>query len=77
MIFQRTKLSDLIERSLIIIAKSRSNGGVKACRVHDTARSMCFVKAKQENFVSITSDNEPYASFEDIVDFDDFDPSIL
>ncbi|CDP05506.1 unnamed protein product [Coffea canephora] len=69
-------LRDLIERSLIIFAKRRSNGGVKACRVHDTVHPLCLLKAKQENFLSlITSDDEPHASFHDILDFEDFDPS--
>ena len=43
--------------------------------MHDTVHSLCLLKAKQENFLSlITSDDEPYVSFDDIVDFEDFDP---
>ncbi|XP_027096186.1 putative late blight resistance protein homolog R1B-16 [Coffea arabica] len=48
-------LKDLIERSLIIFAKRRSNRGV--------------------NVKCMTRDDEPYASFHDILDFEDFDPS--
>ena len=44
--------------------------------MHDTVHSLCLLKAKQENFLSlITSDDEPYASFHGILDFEDFDPS--
>ena len=43
-------LMDLIDRSLLIVAKRRSNGGVKACRIHDLVRELCLKKAKEENF---------------------------
>ncbi|XP_071926846.1 putative late blight resistance protein homolog R1A-4 [Coffea arabica] len=69
-------LKDLIGRSLLMVARRRSNGRVKACRIHDTVRTLCVLKAKKENFLSlITTDDEPYASFDDISDFDDFDRS--
>ncbi|KAL3533657.1 hypothetical protein ACH5RR_007178 [Cinchona calisaya] len=69
-------LRDLIGRSLITIAKRRSNGGVKACRMHDMVRNLCMLKAKEEIFLQlVTGNNEPYASFDDSIDFDDFDPS--
>lgn len=44
-------LMDLIDRSLVLVAKIRSQGGVKACRVHDLLRDFCLMKAKQENFL--------------------------
>ncbi|CAI9299286.1 unnamed protein product [Lactuca saligna] len=45
-------LMDLIDRSLLIVAKRRSNGGVKACRIHDLLRELCLKKATEENFFS-------------------------
>ncbi|XP_027099866.1 uncharacterized protein [Coffea arabica] len=69
-------LRDLIGRSLITVAKRRSNGSVKTCGVHDMVRNLCLLKAKEENFLKlVTNSDEPYASFDDNVDFDDFDPS--
>ncbi|CDP05439.1 unnamed protein product [Coffea canephora] len=52
-------LKDLIGRSLLMVARRRSNGRVKACRIHDMVRTLCVLKAKKENFF----------------DFDDFDRS--
>ncbi|XP_027094205.1 late blight resistance protein R1-A-like [Coffea arabica] len=43
-------MMDLIGRSLIIVSKQRSFGGVKTCRVHDLVREFCATKAKEENF---------------------------
>ncbi|CDP11649.1 unnamed protein product [Coffea canephora] len=69
-------LRDLIGRSLITVAKRRSNGSVKTCGVHDMVRNLCLLKAKEENFLKlVTNSDEPYASFDDNVDFDDFDTS--
>ncbi|KAL1807653.1 hypothetical protein ACET3Z_024643 [Daucus carota] len=44
-------LKDLISRSLIIVSKSRSNGGIKSCVVHDALRDLCIRKAEEENFM--------------------------
>lgn len=43
-------LMDLIDRSLIIVAKRSTRDGVKACQVHDLLRDFCVERAKQENF---------------------------
>ncbi|KAL3507265.1 hypothetical protein ACH5RR_032647 [Cinchona calisaya] len=57
-------LMDLINRSLVTISKRRSNGKVKACRLHDRLRDLCVSKAKEENFLQfVTRFDEPYASF--------------
>ncbi|KAL3506456.1 hypothetical protein ACH5RR_031838 [Cinchona calisaya] len=57
-------LMDLINRSLVIISKRRSNGKVKACRLHDLLRDLCRSKAKEENFFQVvTRCDEPYVSF--------------
>ncbi|KAM0013546.1 putative P-loop containing nucleoside triphosphate hydrolase, leucine-rich repeat domain superfamily [Helianthus debilis subsp. tardiflorus] len=43
---------DLIDRNLVMVAhRSSSNGGVKACKVHDLIRELCLEKAKQEKFI--------------------------
>lgn len=57
-------LTDLITRSLVIVSKWKSNGGIKACIVHDVLHDLCIKKAgkvnflhqipRQQSFVSIT-----------------------
>ncbi|XP_027172047.1 putative late blight resistance protein homolog R1A-3 [Coffea eugenioides] len=44
---------DLIHRSLVIVSKQRSIGGVKACRVHDLLHEFCVTKGKEENFLQL------------------------
>ncbi|KAL3507304.1 hypothetical protein ACH5RR_032686 [Cinchona calisaya] len=57
-------LMDLINRSLVIISKRRSNGKVKSCRLHDLILDFCRSKAKDENFLQlVTRCDTPYASF--------------
>ncbi|XP_071904852.1 putative late blight resistance protein homolog R1B-16 [Coffea arabica] len=46
-------LMDLIHRSLVIVSKQRSIGGVKACRVHDLLHEFCVTKGKEENFMRL------------------------
>ncbi|CAI9117721.1 OLC1v1019177C1 [Oldenlandia corymbosa var. corymbosa] len=59
-------LTELIDRSLVNIHKTRSNGQVKTCRLHDLLRDLCHLKAKDENFQHFVSRNDaPYASFPD------------
>ncbi|KAJ9554317.1 hypothetical protein OSB04_018362 [Centaurea solstitialis] len=43
-------LMDLIKRSLLMTAKMRADGQIKACRIHDLLREFCLRKAKEENF---------------------------
>ncbi|CAI9102468.1 OLC1v1000747C1 [Oldenlandia corymbosa var. corymbosa] len=43
-------LKDLIGRSLLIVEKQKSNGGVRACRIHDLLHEFCLQKAKDEQF---------------------------
>ncbi|XP_059631294.1 putative late blight resistance protein homolog R1B-23 [Cornus florida] len=44
-------LMDLIDRNLVLVAKRRSAGGIKACRVHDLLHDLCLRKASEENFL--------------------------
>ncbi|CAI9108255.1 OLC1v1007818C1 [Oldenlandia corymbosa var. corymbosa] len=49
-------LKHLVGRSLISVAKQKSTGGVKACRIHDLLHEFCLHKAKDEWFFSILPD---------------------
>ncbi|XP_021994954.1 putative late blight resistance protein homolog R1A-4 [Helianthus annuus] len=45
-------LMDLIDRNLVIVVDRReSDGGVKACKVHDLVKELCLKKAKEEGFI--------------------------
>ncbi|XP_058183997.1 putative late blight resistance protein homolog R1B-16 [Rhododendron vialii] len=44
-------LIDLIDRSLVMIARKRSLGEIKACRIHDLLRQLCLKKAEEDNFL--------------------------
>ncbi|XP_022854973.1 putative late blight resistance protein homolog R1B-16 [Olea europaea var. sylvestris] len=46
-------LMDLINRSLVQVAKGRSDGGVKTCYIHDLIRDMCLRIARKENFLKV------------------------
>ncbi|CAI9118626.1 OLC1v1020219C1 [Oldenlandia corymbosa var. corymbosa] len=43
-------LNDLVRRSLIMVAKRRSDGGIKTCRIHDLLYEFCLKKAKSKKF---------------------------
>ncbi|CAI9112965.1 OLC1v1013480C1 [Oldenlandia corymbosa var. corymbosa] len=43
-------LTDLIRRSLLMVAKQTSMGRVKRCRIHDLLYEFCSQKAKEEHF---------------------------
>ncbi|KAI5670272.1 hypothetical protein M9H77_10636 [Catharanthus roseus] len=44
-------LMDLIDRSLVIIAKMTCGLGIKECRIHDLLFDFCLAKAKEDNFL--------------------------
>ncbi|XP_076887617.1 putative late blight resistance protein homolog R1B-14 [Bidens hawaiensis] len=44
-------LMDLIDRNLVIVHSRKSNGGVKACKMHDLIRELCLKKVREERFV--------------------------
>ncbi|XP_016512472.1 putative late blight resistance protein homolog R1A-3 [Nicotiana tabacum] len=50
-----TLLNDLIGRSLVMVNKKRSTGGVRSCHIHDMLHDFCVTKAKEEKFMQITS----------------------
>ncbi|KAL3534440.1 hypothetical protein ACH5RR_002901 [Cinchona calisaya] len=60
-------LMELVDRSLVMVSKRRSNGRVKTCRVHDLLHDLCLYQAKEDNFLLLISrSDEPYASFDGI-----------
>ncbi|KAL2507987.1 putative late blight resistance protein-like protein R1A-6 [Forsythia ovata] len=52
-------LTDLIDRNLLIVAKKRSDGGIKACRIHDLMRDICLRIVEKENFLKVIKDQLP------------------
>ncbi|XP_076934143.1 putative late blight resistance protein homolog R1B-16 [Bidens hawaiensis] len=48
-------LVDLIDRNLVIVDSRKSNGGVKACKVHDLVMELCLKKAREERFILQTT----------------------
>ncbi|KAL3504557.1 hypothetical protein ACH5RR_034398 [Cinchona calisaya] len=44
-------LNELVDRSLVMIARRSSRGGVKACRIHDVLRDFCLIKFQDERFI--------------------------
>ncbi|KAA8529868.1 hypothetical protein F0562_034528 [Nyssa sinensis] len=44
-------LQDLVDRNLILVAKRRTNGRIKACRTHDLMRELCLIEAAEEEFL--------------------------
>ncbi|KAA8532451.1 hypothetical protein F0562_032484 [Nyssa sinensis] len=51
-------LMDLIDRSLVVVSRRGSNGGIKTCRIHDLLRDLCLRKSQEENFLQHIS---PYS----------------
>nr|XP_043619770.1 putative late blight resistance protein homolog R1A-10 [Erigeron canadensis] len=52
-------LMDLIQRSLLMTSKTRADGRIKACRIHDLLRDFCFRISEEENFSLQSYKNAP------------------
>ncbi|KAI5670751.1 hypothetical protein M9H77_11115 [Catharanthus roseus] len=50
-------LMDLIDRSLVTIAKMTYGVGIKECRIHDLLFDFCLAKAKEDNFLRTQTDS--------------------
>ncbi|KAL2329550.1 hypothetical protein Fmac_017131 [Flemingia macrophylla] len=46
-------LDDMVDRNLVQVAKRRSDGGVKTCRIHDLLRNLCISECISENFLEV------------------------
>ncbi|MED6199411.1 hypothetical protein PIB30_075754 [Stylosanthes scabra] len=46
-------LDEVVERSLVQVARRRSDGGVKTCRVHDLLREFCILESKENTFMEV------------------------
>ncbi|RWR76933.1 Disease resistance protein [Cinnamomum micranthum f. kanehirae] len=55
-------LEELIGRSMIQVARKRSNGSVSTCRIHDLLRDLSMSEARQVNFFGIYGDNDATSS---------------
>ncbi|KAM3217890.1 hypothetical protein P3L10_022419 [Capsicum annuum] len=51
-------LNDLIGRSLIMVSKKRSVGGVRTCHIYDMLHDFCVTKAKEEKFMQLTTNGK-------------------
>ncbi|GMY35971.1 disease resistance protein RPP13-like [Fagus crenata] len=49
-------LEELIDRSLIQVATTRTDGGVKTCHIHDLLRDLCILESTEEKFLEVCSD---------------------
>ncbi|XP_022870586.1 putative late blight resistance protein homolog R1A-3 [Olea europaea var. sylvestris] len=54
----REYLMKLIDRSLVLVAERRYDGGVKTCKIHDLLREMCLSIAEENNFLKLIKDND-------------------
>ncbi|KAM0050241.1 putative P-loop containing nucleoside triphosphate hydrolase, leucine-rich repeat domain superfamily [Helianthus debilis subsp. tardiflorus] len=59
-------LMDLIDRNLLIVDRWKSNGAVKACKLHDLVRELCWKKAKEERF-SLTIEHPMFSHLYDVI----------
>ncbi|XP_042025048.1 putative late blight resistance protein homolog R1A-3 [Salvia splendens] len=50
-------LKELIDRSLVTVARSRTDGGIKDCVVHDLLHEFCLKKCKEENLHTVVDNN--------------------
>ncbi|KAK6150800.1 hypothetical protein DH2020_015732 [Rehmannia glutinosa] len=50
-------LMELIDKSLVIVAKRRWDGGVKACVIHDLLRDLSLKISEQANFLKLVCDD--------------------
>ncbi|CBI25483.3 unnamed protein product, partial [Vitis vinifera] len=55
-------LDELIQRCMVQVGRTGSNGRVKTCQLHDLMRDLCLSKAKEENFLEIIDQSLPVES---------------
>ncbi|XP_047169033.1 disease resistance protein RPP13-like [Vigna umbellata] len=50
-------LYELIDRSLVQVARMKSNGGLARCQIHDLLRDLCISESKEDKVFEIFTDN--------------------
>ncbi|XXG71013.1 hypothetical protein AAC387_Pa07g0361 [Persea americana] len=55
-------LEELVSRSMIQIAKKRSNGSIHKYRIHDLLRELSISEARENNFFTVHNDNDSSSS---------------
>ncbi|TKY67898.1 Growth-regulating factor 5 [Spatholobus suberectus] len=50
-------LYELIDRSLVQVARVKTSGGVKTCRIHDLLRDLCVLESKEDKIFEVCTDN--------------------
>ncbi|WVZ02974.1 hypothetical protein V8G54_023780, partial [Vigna mungo] len=50
-------LYELIDRSLVQVARVGLNGGLEKCQVHDLVRDLCISESKEEKVFEVCTDN--------------------
>ncbi|KAG4979236.1 hypothetical protein JHK82_032485 [Glycine max] len=50
-------LYELIDRSLVQVARVKASGGVKMCRIHDLLRDLCISESKEDKVFEVCTDN--------------------
>ncbi|XP_019181443.1 PREDICTED: putative late blight resistance protein homolog R1B-14 [Ipomoea nil] len=50
-------LEDLVSRSLVMVSKRRSDGGVKTCVVHDLLRELSLQEGEKEKFMHVKKEH--------------------
>ncbi|KAL2329673.1 hypothetical protein Fmac_017254 [Flemingia macrophylla] len=50
-------LDDMMDRSLVQVAKWRSDGGVKTCKIHDLLRDLCVSEGRSDKFLEVCTES--------------------
>ncbi|KAL2329675.1 hypothetical protein Fmac_017256 [Flemingia macrophylla] len=50
-------LDDMVDRSLVQVAKRRSDGGVKTCRIHDLLHDLCVSEGRSDKFLEVCTES--------------------
>ncbi|KAL5055656.1 hypothetical protein RYX36_036338 [Vicia faba] len=50
-------LYELIDRSLVQVARVKDSGGMKTCRIHDLLRDLCILESKEDKIFQVFTEN--------------------
>ncbi|XP_059299462.1 putative late blight resistance protein homolog R1B-16 [Lycium ferocissimum] len=56
----RVCLSNLLNRSLVMVSRKKFNGDIESCILHDVVREFCLRKLKEEKFMQLIVPYSPY-----------------